>query len=126
MKIFNKEKNIQNFKDLDNVNFHLWNDVNNIFQNKIIEIIISNAPYIPWFKKQSKLRHKPWITSSILQSIKNKTLYYKKSMKTKNKFWFDRYKHYRNILSILITKSKKKNIWEISFKNIIKTQINVD
>ena len=31
-------------------------------------------------------------------------------MKTKNKFWFDRYKHYRNILSILITKSKKKKL----------------
>ena len=33
-------------------------------------------------------------------------------MKTKNKFWFDRYKHYRNILSILITKSKKKKTFE--------------
>ena len=38
----------------------------------------------------------------------HKTLYYKKFMKTKNKFWFDRYKRYRNILNCLITKSKKK------------------
>ena len=38
----------------------------------------------------------------------HKTLYYKKFMKTKNKFWFDRYKHYKNILNCLITKSKKK------------------
>ena len=80
------------------------------FQNKLIEIIDSNAPYITLSKKQSKLRHKPWITLSILKSIKNKTLYYKKFMKTKNKFWFDRYKHYRNILNILITKSKKNHL----------------
>ena len=79
----------------------------NIFQNKLIEIIDSNAPYITLPKKQSKLRHKPWISSSILKSIKNKTLYYKTLMKTENKFWFSRYKHYRNILNILITKSKK-------------------
>ena len=110
MKSFNQEKYIQDIKELDNLNFHLYKDVNdmfNIFQNKLIEIIDSNAPYITLSKKQSKLRHKPWISSSILKSIKNKTLYYKTLMKTENKFWFSRYKHYRNILNILITKSKK-------------------
>ena len=56
------------------------------FHNKLIEIINNNAPYITLSKKQSKLKHKPWITSSILKSIKNKNLYYKKFMKTKNKF----------------------------------------
>ena len=39
----------------------------------------------------------------------HKTLYYKKFMKTKNKFWFDRYKHYKNILNCLITKRKKNH-----------------
>ena len=123
MKNFNQEKYIQDIKELDNLNFHLYKDANdmfNIFQNKLIGIIDSNAPYITLSKKQIKLRHNAWITSSILKSIKNKTLYYKKFMKTKNKFCFDRYKHYRNILNILITKSKK-TIREISFKNIIKT-----
>ena len=56
------------------------------FHNKPIEIINNNAPYITLSKKQSKLKHKPWITSSILKSIKNKNLQYKKFMKTKNKF----------------------------------------
>ena len=97
MKNFNQEKYIQGIKELDNLNFHLYKGVNTmfiVFQNKLIEIIDSNASYITLSKKQSKLRHKPWITSSILKSIKNKTLYCKKFMKRKNKFWFDRYQPY--------------------------------
>ena len=87
MKNFNQEKYIQDIKELDNFNFHLYKHVNDIiFPNKLIEIIDSNAPYIMMSKKQSKLRHKPWITSSILNSIKNKTLYYKKFMNTKINF----------------------------------------
>ena len=43
-------------------------------------------------------------------------------MKTKNKFWFDRYKHYRNILNILLTKSKKKTFERFLSKAFIKTQ----
>ena len=90
----------------------------NVFRNKLIGIIDSNALHITLSKKQSKLRHKPWVTSSIL----NKTLYYKTFMKTKNKFWFDRYKHYRNILNILITKRKKKTFERFLSKAFIKTQ----
>ena len=92
-----------------------------VFQNKIIEIINSNAPYITLTKKQSNLRNKPWITSSILKSIKNKSPYYKKFMKTKNTFWSHRYKHYMHTLNILKTKSKK-TIREICSKKIIKTK----
>ena len=124
MKNFNRGKCIQNIKELDGLNSHLYKDVNdmfNVFQNKLIEIIHSNDSFITMSKKQSELRHKPWITSSIFKSIKSKTPDYRKFMKTKNKFCFDRYKHYRNNLNILITKSKR-TIWEISFKNIIKTQ----
>ena len=42
------------------------------FKIKLVEIIDSNAPYIALFKKWSKLRHKPWITSGILKSILKK------------------------------------------------------
>ena len=57
MKNFNQEKYIQGIKELDNLNFHLYKGVNTmfIFQNKLIEIIDSNAPYITLSKKQSKL-----------------------------------------------------------------------
>ena len=47
MKNFNHKKYIQDIKELDNLNFHLYEDVNdmfNFFQNKLIEIIDSNAP----------------------------------------------------------------------------------
>ena len=108
---------------------HQYKDVNimlDVFQNKLIEIIDSNDPYITLSKKQSKLRHKPWITSSILKSIKNKTPFYKKLMKTKNEFWFDRYKHYRNILNCLIAKSKKKTFERFLPKTSSKPKKSVD
>ena len=60
-------------------------------------------------------------------------------MKTKNKFWFDRYKHYRNVLNLLVTKKKhlryffqkhhynSKKIW-IKVSEILysKTKMNED
>ena len=66
MKNFNQEKYIQDIKELDNLNFNLYKDANdmfNIFQNKLIGIIDSNAPYITLSKKQIKLRHNAWITN---------------------------------------------------------------
>ena len=111
MKNFNQEKYIQDIKELVALNFHLHKDVNtnfNDFQNKLIEIIENNAPYITLPKNRE-------------------TLYYKKFMKTKNKFWCDRYKHYRNILNILITKSKKKKTLErFLSKTSSKLKENVD
>ena len=110
MKNFNQEKYIQDIKELDALNFHLHKDVNtnfNDFQNKLIEIIENNAPYITLPKNRE-------------------TLYYKKFMKTKNKFWCDRYKHYRNILNILITKSKKKPLERFLSKTSSKLKENVD
>ena len=47
-------------------------------------------------------------------------------MKTKNKFWFDRYKHYRNILNILLTKSKKKHSRDFFQKHLSKLKENVE
>ena len=129
MKNFDQEKYIQDIKELDNLNLHQYKDVNivlDVFQNKLIEIIDSNDPYITLSKKQSKLRHKPWITSSILKSIKNKTPLYKKLMKTKNEFWFDRYKHYRNIINSLIAKSKKKTFERFLPKTSSKPKKSVD
>ena len=76
-------------KELDNLKPYQYKDVNkmyDVYQNKLIEIIDKNAPYITLSKKQSKLKLKPWITSSILKSIKIKNLYYKKFLKTQNIF----------------------------------------
>ena len=50
----NREKYIQDIKELDNLNFHRCKDINtmfNVFQNKLIEIVGSNAPYVTLSKK---------------------------------------------------------------------------
>ena len=57
----------------------------------------NNAPLKTLPVKEKKRRLKPWITPCILASIKTKKSYYKKFMKTKAKFWYNRYKYYRDI-----------------------------
>ena len=44
-------------------------------------------------------------------------IYNKNFMKTKNKFWYDRYKHHRNILNCLITKNEKYHLREFLKKH---------
>ena len=52
----------------------------------------------------------------ILTSIK-KNNYYKKLMKTKAKFWYSRYKYYRDKLNALISKSKKTHLHQYFQEN---------
>ena len=48
----------------------------NVYHNKLINIIDKHAPYRIFSRKEQKLRLKPWITKSILNSINKKwTLY---------------------------------------------------
>ena len=113
MKTFDKAKYLNDIKELDNLNLYQYKDIDKmygVYQNKLIEIIDRNVPHITLSKKQSKLKLKPWITSSILKSIKIKNLYYKKFLTTQKKFWYNRYKHYRNTLNSLISKSKRNNL----------------
>ena len=58
-------------------------------------------------RKKSKLRQKPWLTKGILESIRIKKQLYKKYIKKKDTFWFERYKYYRNKVNMLISKSKR-------------------
>ena len=37
-------------------------------------------------------------------------MYYKKFLTTQKKFWYNRYKHYRNTLNSLISKSKRNHL----------------
>ena len=67
-------------------------------------------PYKTLSKQESKTKQKPWITKSIIKSIKTKNISYKKFVKTQSKFWFDRYKYYKNTINELITKSKNNHL----------------
>ena len=52
---------------------------------------------------------KPWVISSVLKPIKLKFLLQKIPQDPKC-FWHHRYKHYRNTLNGLISKSKRKHL----------------
>ena len=110
---FTLDKYLADFKDLDSVllqDFSNVNDMFNIYQDKLVEIIDKNAPFKILSKKESKLKLKPWIIRGILKSIKNKNKIYGKFLRFRRKFWYNRYKHYRNMVNNLINKSKKKHL----------------
>ena len=49
MKTFNKTKYLNGIKELDNLNLYQYEDVNkmhDVYQNKLIEVIDKNFPYI--------------------------------------------------------------------------------
>ena len=49
MKTFNKPKYLNGIKELDNLNLYQYEDVNkmhDVSQNKLIEVIDKNSPYI--------------------------------------------------------------------------------
>ena len=56
MKTFGKAKYLNDIKEPDNLNLYQYKDVDemyNVYQNKLIEIIDKNAPYITLSKKNS-------------------------------------------------------------------------
>ena len=113
IKAFNGEtyfKDPDSLKSLNYINFANANEIYNEFHNKLIAVIDKNAPYKTLSKQVSKTKQKPWITKSIIKSIKTKNIYYKKFLKTKSKFWYDRYKYYRNTINKLINKSKNNHL----------------
>ena len=73
----------------------------------MIAVRDKNASHKTLSKQESKTEQKPWITISIIKSSKTKN---KKLLKTQLKFWYDRYKYYRNTVNKLITKSKNNHL----------------
>ncbi len=60
------------------------------FQNSVLKSINKHAPLKKLSNRQAKLRKKPWITSGILKSISIKNKLYKRFLKSKDKFWYQR------------------------------------
>ena len=71
-----------------------------------------HAPFKKVSKYQVKLKTKPWITAAICKSILDKNSLFKKYIKLKDHVkkteTHDKYKYYRNLLSAVIKKIKKK------------------
>ena len=75
MKNFNKEqylKDLGDIRKLDIIQYKRTEDMYNAFHTTFLQIIDENAPYKTLSKSERKLKEKPWITKSILQSIKIK------------------------------------------------------
>ena len=94
-------------------------DKYSFFHNKFLSIVDKHAPLEKLSKRQQKRKLKPWITNGILKSIKVKNNLYKKFLKSNDKFWYQRYKYYRDMLNHLIRKSKRNhyNNYFESFNN---------
>ena len=132
MKNFEEEKYLQDLeeiKNLDLMKYENVNDIYNAFHNKCIEIIDKNTPYKTLSKKGSKLKLKPWITKSILQSIKIRDNYQKKYIRKQDSFWYERYRYYRNKINMLIKKCKKnylRKFFQENFNNSKKTSNKIN
>ena len=78
------------------------------FQLKLIKVTDHHAPVVTISRKNLKQKRKPWITDWILKSISVRNKYYTKFLKTKDGFWYQRYKCYRDMINHLIRQSKRK------------------
>lgn len=89
------------------------------FQNKCLDLLNRHAPLKPKSTRFKKQQRKPWITNGILKSIRTKNSLLKKFIKTKDDFWFQRYKLFRNTLNRVI-KLSKQNYYSSYFKDFRK------
>ena len=113
MKNFNQEKYLEDLKEIENLNLLQYKNANvmfNVYQYKLINIIDKRAPSRVLSWKEQKLKLKPWITKSILNLSRKKNELYRKYIKTQSRFWYCRYKYYRNTINTLITKSKRNHL----------------
>ena len=102
--------------DIENLDFSLTtNGEQNLdscftaFQDSITNIMEKHAPIKTLSKQQRKQQRKPWITNGILKLISIKNKLYKKFLKSKDTFWYQRYKCYRDMLNHLIRRSKRNH-----------------
>ena len=93
------------------------NDINHSFDNFILNmngLLDKHVPFKKVTKYQLKLETKPWITATIQKSILVKNSLFQKYIKledpVKKTETHDKCMYYRNLLSTVITKSKKKII----------------
>ena len=126
MKNFNEDKYLDDLDELKQTNFLQFENVNDMykaFQDKYLEIINNNAPFKILSKKETKQRQKPWVTKSIIQSIKIRNIYYKKYMKTQEMFWYDRYKYYKSKITMLLRKSKQNHLRKFFQENQLNSKV---
>ena len=87
------------------------------FINSFTSVINKHAPRKLATRKERKLKTKPWLSSSLLCSIKTKHKLYKSICKTYDETKYKNYKTYRNVLNRTIEKAKQKYYNELIIEN---------
>jgi hypothetical protein len=90
------------------------NSIFDHFYSKLDDIINKHAPMRVLSRKEIKFYTKPWITSGIKKSIKEKDKLFKKYIKSKSLYNHSKYKLYRNTL-VKVIKCKQKNVLQQLF-----------
>jgi len=115
---FNKFEIKDYQKDVENINLLHYNPedefttdkldtIYNDLQDKLTTTIDKHAPFKIQSKQEIKWKQSPWINKGIQKLIKIKDVFYRKYLRSKSTFWFNRFKYYRNWIKRLIFIAKK-------------------
>ena len=127
-KKINRDKFEQDLERINSVGALKVND-KNVDTSLGIFLQIINSPLEKYAhlkqitKKEIKTKSKPWITSGISTSIRNKNKIYNKFNQKRKNLLHQQFKNYRNILSNLTKKSKEncyKEYFQENKNNLIK------
>ena len=77
-----------------------------LFINKLLFLYNKNIPLVKTKKNKRKSR-RPWITKGILHSLKTRNKLYKIALESRSNLDFNKYKKYRNLLTMVIRLSRK-------------------
>ena len=124
---FNKEQFVLDYFEKD-WNFLLKIECNDVdksldnFLKNINELLDKHAPYKKLTKYKLKLKTKPWISLGLQKSISIKNSMFRKYIRLKEPYQkeqvHEKYKHYRNLLSTLMKKSKQMYFEEFFSNNL--------
>ncbi|MFO7795213.1 MAG: reverse transcriptase family protein [Promethearchaeia archaeon] len=112
-------KRIINQKKIDEMKVKIgdidWNDVLNVedpnqsivlFYSKFNQIFDQVCPMV--LRKSKDLPRKPWVTESLLKSIKEKNRLYKVKMQYPNEINIENFKKYKNRLTLVLREAEAK------------------
>ena len=80
-----------------------------------MSVVDKHIPLTTISLRELKWKKKPWISKGIQKCIRLKNIYYKKFLKSKDLFWYNRYKYYRNSINNS-KRLSKQNFYQKFFK----------
>ena len=109
-KNFNEDQYLQDLSAIQVVHLITGTSINKIydaFHNEFTQVINKHAPFMTLSNKELKWKKKPWLTKGIQKSIAYKNIVYRKYIRSKDTFMYNKYKYYRDLVKSLTRKSKQ-------------------